>query len=66
MGFSLQTALSNRAVTGVSVVELEAEIIQLKRHLHQVFGNGAEVEAMDHNGEGKLITAYIDVYENNI
>ncbi len=154
LGFSLQTALSNRAVTEVTVVELEAEIIQwhrrgligntsqlvtdprikivnrdllgfiddcrqkydlialdidngpdwlchegnarlygenylqrlremlklqgiltmwsaapslqLKRHLHQVFGNVEEVEAMDHNGEGKLITAYIDVCENNI
>ena len=154
LGFSLQTALSNRAVSEVTVVELEAEIIQwhrrgligdtwqwvadprakivnrdllgfiddcrqtydlialdidngpdwlcheanarlygenylqrlremlkpqgtltmwsaapslqLQRRLHQVFGNVAEVEVMDHNGEGKLITAYIDVCENNI
>ena len=51
---------------GILTMWSAAPSLQLKHHLHQVFGNVEEVETTDHNGEGKLITAYIDVCENNI
>lgn len=44
---------------GVLTIWSAAPSLQLKQGLEQIFGNVEEVKAVDHNGEGKTITAYI-------
>jgi spermidine synthase len=44
---------------GVLTMWSAAPSIQLKQSLELCFGNVEEVEAADHNGEGKVIMAYI-------